>query len=220
MDLKEIKAFFDQNKDKDDVKQFLAGFNPLSSLTEETAAKLFDDHEPLRKARDSFADRRVTDGIKKYKENNFDKDYQERFNKEHPPKSEAEKRIYDLEQKLAEKDKREIAERNKRIATQLITEKGIPISEKILDRLAGSDENETKELVQEYLSVFPAVEKKAIETVVKDHGRTVHQTFPSGNALYTREQLQSMTREQVEQIMSTPEGERKIMESQAAISRT
>ena len=143
----------------------------LDSLSQQEAAKLLEDHPVLRAARNSYADARVTDGIKTYKENSFDKDYQERYNKEHPPESEEAKALREIQQRLDAAEKRVQRESARGTALKWLTDKGLPTD--LVEHFIGESDAETIAALQLYKTVTKARDQARANEVAKGYGRTV-----------------------------------------------
>lgn len=213
MTIAEVRKFFEENKESDEVKGFLTEVNPLTKATEENAFTLIEGVDALKKAVGSYADKRVTEGIKTHWDKNFDKEYLARYQKENPPKTEAEKRLAEIELRLAEADKRANRESQEKLAIRMLTESGVPI--RMAARLAGGTDEETKTLVTDYVADLKEYGQKKTDQVLSQNGRQV-QSDMKPKKLYSIEELKSMGDSGINKLMATEDGKKIVMESLAA----
>lgn len=198
--VKEIEAYMEANKGKKDVQGFIKGLqkDPFENIkTKEDAAKFILGNDLLKQAQESYKDVGVTGGVKTYKENNFDKDYQERYNKEHPPEDEKDKRLRAVEKELAESKTSGMRDKLRAIAINKGTE--LKLNKKamgLLNNFIGADEKETIQNLNNLKAMEDEVSQTERDRILKEHGIT-----PGGGGkppvddLYTREQLETMSPE-------------------------
>lgn len=169
MTLEEIKAFLEQNKDKEDVKAFVSSFNPLSGLKKEAVHDLIEKNELLKSYRDSFN----TTGIETWKKNNLQKIVDEEIIKKFPPTDPEQKKLQDRLAAL-ENENKTIKFKNtlKEIA------KSFKLDESFVD-FDLSDEEKAKLSFEKMSGFIENVKKTAVDEIIKGGSRNVHQ--PNNN---------------------------------------
>ena len=195
---KEVEKYFEDNKDSKDVLKFVKGLqkDPLENLkTKEEATQYILGNDLLKQAQESYKDAKVTDGVKSYKENNFDKDYQEKYDKEHPAENETQKELREIKVKLAESDKKTARNDLRVLAIGKGTE--LKFSKKamgLLDNFLGADEAATISNVDNFAAVLDEVSQTGKEQILKEHGIKPEEGDKRTEVdLYTREQLENMS---------------------------
>lgn len=172
MNIQDVINFFDQNKDSEEVKGFLAG---LKTLTLDDVKSFLEQNEEGSKWFQSEKDRVVTKGIDTWKNNNLDKLRQEIKDELNPPKTEAEKRLARLEQELEQERKKRLRESLRNKAYKEATDKGLPVD--LLDYLIGDDEETTLANLSILQNVWESEKKKLVDEQFKQHSRDPHRSF-------------------------------------------
>ena len=175
MNIKELMELVPKEK-REEAQKLIDGSNPLNALTDKTVGDFVTKNELLTKHLQSFADKRVTDGIETWKEKNLSKlqddHYQERYNKEHPPETEDQKRLLALEQDNAMLKRDNKIKGQKATAQQVLGSlelpKGIQVEPNIVSALIREDENETKGLLDGFGSLLKRVKEEAIKETLAD----------------------------------------------------
>lgn len=146
MDLNEIKAYLDTNKDNEEVKSYINGFTTVDRV------ESYLNTEEGRKALQPKLDLYHGKGLETWKANNLDKIYQERFAKENPGVTPEQLKYQELENKfnLAEKGRLKETLTNK--AFKLAQEKKLPVE--LIDYLIGDDETGTVNNVESMSAIF------------------------------------------------------------------
>lgn len=197
---------------KEEAKPEAAATQPEEKVEEKAESKGEELPESVRKAIQSEVDRVRTKYVqeKKKLETELEEVRKEKMTAEERAKYDQQKAKEDLnaERRQVEMAKLEL------FATKALTEKGIEI-EAMQFVIADS-----QEAVEARLAALDAYlkkrEKAAIDGFAKGTGRTVQQTFAGTQNLYTLAQLKTMSEAQIREIMSTPEGEKRITDSMRA----
>jgi len=180
----DVKTFFEKNKDSDEVKQFTTAFDPWA--TAETGDQIYELTGKYPKVKEYMLTLR-NKAIEDYRKKNFDKEYQDRYNKDHPPEDERDKRIQAIEAEL----KREKLEKT---ALELATIK--KISPTIAKRLIADTEEATANNIAEFHQEYVKEIQAQVEARIKEMGRPTSagspKTQPAENGLYTRDQLAAL----------------------------
>lgn len=168
------------------------------TVTAEQFAELQRQLEETRKAQ-SGSDRTVAELRKALEQKEKDA-----ANAEKTAQQQAEERIAEIEKKLqqAEAEKQRATQRG--LAQQLLSEEGIK-APSFLDRLIGSQDEETEAAVKEYIESIKQTKLSAADEFARKNGRKVTETDKSkgGGTLddYTDEQIQAMTNEEFLKVM-------------------
>ena len=190
MTIEEVRAIIpaESHADLDAlIKGIQTAANPLSGVTDEAFSELLKGNDDLRKV----LDKRVSTGIDTWQKNNLDKIYTERYAKEHPEETEAEKRIKALEVKSAEDTARADRAELRNKALELGTEKKLP--RELIDYAIGDDLESTTVRINTLSDIFAARDKSVSERILKENGRTITEPEDTAKKYYTAEQIVAMS---------------------------
>lgn len=195
MTIEEIKSFFEENKDSEEVKQYLSSFSKTPSVDE-----IMKNPEVLK-----FVDQKVSLGINTFKEKTLPglveqekKKLQAELNPTDTPEMQ---RIKELEKMLAERDKQSAYANRKSTVTKTLADKQLPAE--LADYLIGETDEETQNRVTVATEALDKYMTKLREEIMKGHGTTVPKDKelpanagePGPNA--TKEQWAAWTRAQM-----------------------
>ncbi len=175
MTLEEIKQFFEQNKDNEDVKNYLAG---LSQPTPE-GVKGYLDTEEGKKILQPRLDAYFTKGLETWKEKTLPNLIEEEIKKKFPGETEEQKRLRKLEEELAQERQARVKSELVNKATTLATQKGLPVE--LVSYFVGQDEDTTVSNLTAVESIFQTHIQKAVEEKFKESGRTPPNTGGGGS---------------------------------------
>jgi hypothetical protein len=183
--------------------------NPFTDITDEAFTEQLKGNVSLQKVLDA----RVTKGIETWKKNNEkdqEKFYQERYAKEHPEETEAEKRIKALEISAAESERRaEIANMKSDAITALTTAKvegAADLASLLFDN--GKEPMEKVEFLSNYVnSLVESITKATTEKILKENGRVLDEHDREEGKYYTNEQIAAMSDRELS------ENQEKVLES-------
>jgi hypothetical protein len=183
MNLEEVKQFFEEQKDNEDVKNYLQG---LSQVTVD-GVNTFLDSEEGKKLLQPKMDSYFTKGLDTWKSNNLKKLVDEEVKKQNPPANPLEKELQDLKRQLLLKDL-------KAQAINVATEQKLPV--KLVDYFVGEDEQSTLNNLKTLQDVFDAHINERVQEQLKAGGINP----PSGGntpPALTAEQLRNMTAQEI-----------------------
>lgn len=167
MNLEEIKAYLESNKDQDDVKAFLG---ELSAVSQEKV-KGYLQTEDGRRLIQPELDRYHAKSLESWKQNNLESIVEEELRKRNPEKSPAELEVEKLRKEIEDERKARTRASLKNKALEVASEKGLP--KEVLDFFVADDEETT----MANLSTFEEAVKSAIQAGVdarfKQSGREV-----------------------------------------------
>jgi len=165
MDLNEVKTYLDTNKDTEEVKGYMNGLNPITVDSANNYLNTEDGKKILQPKLDTYHSK----GLESWKANNLDKLYTDRFNLENPtadPKEIANnKRIADLEAKIANGEKESTRKELVNKTLILLGEKEMPTE--LLDLVVGDTEENTNARMEKLEAVFLAKVNKIVEERLK-----------------------------------------------------
>lgn len=167
MNLEEIKAYLESNKDQDDVKAFLG---ELSAVSQEKVKGYLQTEEGRRLIQPEL-DRYHAKSLESWKQNNLESIVEEELRKRNPEKSPAELEVEKLRKEIEDERKARTRASLKNKALEVASEKGLP--KEVLDFFVADDEETT----MANLSTFEEAVKSAIQAGVdarfKQSGREV-----------------------------------------------
>jgi hypothetical protein len=191
-----------------EAKQETAPTQPVSDEAKDKATEA-DLPENVRKAIQSEVDRVRTKYVqeKKRLETELEETKKAKMSAE-------ERALYDQQKAKADLDaERRLLNQAKLdiYASKVLSEKGYDIE------ALPFVQADSEEAVQERMKAFEAFllkrERIVSDRILKAGGRSPAQTFPGQTSLYTKDQLKAMTPAQMAELMSTPEGEKRVMDS-------
>jgi hypothetical protein len=166
MTLEEIKQFFEQNKDNEDVKNYLAG---LSKPTPEGVSAFLATEEG-KKILQPRLDQHFTKGLETWKEKTLPSLLDEEIKKKFPGETEEQKRLRKLEEELAKERQARVKSELINKATTLATQKGLPVE--LVSYFVGQDEDTTVNNLTALENIWQQHLQKAVEEKFKESGRT------------------------------------------------
>ena len=189
-----IKSFLKEDINPEQIQGIITKYtedlkqasNPLTGLDVNNAWDFVNKQPVLKSAFDS----KVTEALKKNWDTHFDQKYKERYNTEHPPKTETEKRLVELERKDQEREK--VLKRSRikdTIMDTLADMKIIDESKVIVDLLISDTEEQAQQNVKLFLAYRESLLKSSQEKFLKDN--SLNPGTGAGVPATTKEQLVS-----------------------------
>lgn len=170
--IQEVKDYLETNKESEDVKSLISGYNPVTGLKDDTVND-FLNKTPILK---TFYDKHVSKGIETYKENNkndLDKVKADAIDvyvkKNYPEITEEQKRIKALELGAVEDKNRIKSGEILTTGIEYATSKSIPI--KLVKLIIGDSHESTQSNLDIVKDIILECEKKAVESFIKNNGR-------------------------------------------------
>lgn len=164
MDINEVKAFIESNKDNPEVTAYIGGFVTPDRV------KGFLDTEDGRKILQPKLDGHFTKGLETWKANSLPKLIEDEISKRFPAETPEQKKIRELEQKWETSEQARLRETLRNKAITEATQKGLPLE--IIDHFVGQDEDSTVAALAKLETAWQAALKAAVEAKFKDNGRT------------------------------------------------
>jgi hypothetical protein len=200
MTIEELKALVPEDKREELValmKDVETKANPLAGMDESNADAYIEKIPALKSARDRFHNR----GLETWQKNNLDKLYAERYAKENPEESEADKRIRALEIANQEAERRAVRAENAGIAQRLLTERKLPLD--LLDYVIADDAEATKAKVERIVGTLESYGTTLVEAkqneILAQYGRLPDApTNGGGQKFLTEAQILAMSAEEME----------------------
>ena len=182
MDLKTVKEFLEQNKEKEEVKSYL---EELSAVSADKVSGFLDTDEG-KKILQPRLDEQFSKSLNTWKTNNLQKHVDEKVKELYPEKDPLELKVANLEKQLAMKEMRSFA-------MDKAHKEGLPLE--LVDLVMGEDQEKTSSNLDLLKGVFSQhIENKTQERLKADG------IDPKGSQeppkTFTMEQLKNMSEEE------------------------
>ncbi|MEC1725859.1 DUF4355 domain-containing protein [Schinkia azotoformans] len=164
MNLEEIKAFFESNKDNEDVKNYLQGLTKVTSDGVTSFLESDEGKKLLQPKLDSY----FTKGLDTWKNNNLQKLIDEEVSKKLPSETPEQKQLKELQQKLVQMEQEKTRETLKNKALSVASEKKLPTS--LIDFLIGQDEETTTANLSKLEEVWNSQLQVLVDEKLKSNG--------------------------------------------------
>lgn len=171
MDLQEIKKYFEENKENEEVKSYLQGLN---SMSVEGVEKYLTENEDAKKWLDSVKDKHYNKAFETWKTNNLSKVLDDEIKKRFPEKDPKDVELVKLQQEVEKMKQEKQHEVLKNKALSYATEKKLPVN--LVDYFLGVDEEGTRKNLDALEEVFNA----HIQAQVEERLKTNTYTPPKG----------------------------------------
>ncbi|MFC4182994.1 DUF4355 domain-containing protein [Saccharococcus thermophilus] len=192
MNLEDVKKFFEQNKDNEEVKAYLAG---LKQISVQEVQQMLTENEELKKFFDSEKDKHFSKGLETWKRNNLQKLIDEEIKKRFPEADPKDVKLKELEAKIQQMEQEKLREALKNKALTLATEKKLPVQ--LIDFLIGQDEESTLQNLATFEEVWTQNLQALVEEKLKTNGVNPKDSNVKTQT-FTREQLLAMTPEEIQ----------------------
>lgn len=177
MEIKDVREYIEKNKDIPEVKDLLKTFK---TVTEEDVTLFLDTENGkslLQKKLDSNVSKAVMTFETNFKEKKLPSLLEEEILKRFPPKTESEKRIADLEQRIKATELEKKIEKLRNVGLKYATEKGVPVE--LVDNFLGDDEETTVKKLDFVNSILSKYKDELKTEFAKDHGRVPYRKSES-----------------------------------------
>jgi len=175
MPLASLKKIIEDNKDNQEVQNYLRGLYPI---TPEGVTAFLDTAEG-KKVLQPRLDQHFTKGLETWKEKTLPTLLDEEIKKKFPGETEEQKRLRKLEEELAQERQARVKSELVNKATTLATQKGLPVE--LVSYFVGQDEDTTVSNLTAVESIFQTHIQKAVEEKFKESGRTPPNTGGGGS---------------------------------------
>ena len=169
MTVKEVKEFFDKNKDVEDVKTYL---KELKLITSEEF-KTFLGTDEGKKSIQPILDSHFSKSLDTWKTNNLDNEFKTKLADEiairYPEETEEQKRIKALEKSKEELDSKLANAELRNVAISFLNKTELPLD--LAEYLTGKDGSKTIERLDKFKNLMDTFQKKITEELYKKHGR-------------------------------------------------
>lgn len=190
MNLEQVKAFLEDNKDNQEVTDYI---KVLSQVTPESVESFLEQKEG-KKLLQPKLDKYHTKGLDSWKTNNLDKLIADKMKELNPAQSPEQIELAQIKQQLTQIENEKTREVLKNKALTVATEKNIPTS--VIDYLIGADEESTVA----NLGTFETAMKSYVDLEVKTRISDSSYVPPAGNdgaKVFTKEQVSAMSVDEI-----------------------
>lgn len=167
MKLEDIKQFFSDNADNDDVKAYIS---ELSTPTAEGVERYLDSPEG-RKLLQPRLDQNFTKGLNTWKEKNLDKLIEDEVKKRNPEKTPEQLELDKLRKEIEDERKARNRETLVNKALKVAKEKNLP--DGIIDFFIAEDEENTLANLTKLEEEYSKAVQSSVESKFKEHGRLI-----------------------------------------------
>lgn len=192
MNLEDVKKFLEENKDNEEVKTYLAD---LKKVSVQEVQQMLVENEELKKFFDSEKDKHFSKGLETWKQKTLPKLIDEEIKKRFPEADPKDVKLKELEAKIQQMEQEKQRELLKNKALTLATEKKLPIQ--LIDFLIDQDEETTLQNLTTFEEVWTSHLQTLVDEKLKSTGVQPKETTVK-TPTFTREQIQSMTPEQIQ----------------------
>lgn len=150
--------------------------------------------DEAKKLYQSDLDSKISKGINTFKEQSLPKLVEDEISKRYPAETPEQKKMKELELKIAELDKKNQTERLNAFKLQEMVNNKIPVEFK--DFINGDSEDTVKTNIDTFNKLFGTKISEEVQNKFKDNGRTPKTDDDKGLKKYTLEQVKNMTKEE------------------------
>ncbi|MFJ7680341.1 DUF4355 domain-containing protein [Peribacillus sp. NPDC097198] len=172
MDLATVKAFLEEQKANEEVKSYIQGF-----LTSDGVNSYLESEEG-KKLLQPKLDSHFHKGLETWKANNLEKLISEEISNRNPSETPDQKRIRELEEKIAKSDAEILRKDLRATATDYLSEKKLPNF--FVEQLLGNDEESTKANLTKFEEVWGSQIKSVRDEILKENGTTINEGSSGG----------------------------------------
>lgn len=190
MELADIKQFIEDNKDNQEVNDYIQG---LAQVTPETIES-FLESDGGKKILQPRLDKYHSKSLETWKANNLEKLVNEELNKRNPSDTPEQQRIAELEKYVQQKEQESIFQTNKNKALNYLNDKKLPSN--LVDYFISDDEETTMQNLGRFEDVFTNQLQEAVESRLKSDGTELSNN-ESKEKTFTKEQVQAMSTNEI-----------------------
>lgn len=192
MNLEDVKKFFEENKDNEEVKAYLAD---LRKVSVQEVQQMLVENEELKKFFDSEKDKHFSKGLETWKQKTLPKIIEEEIAKRFPQADPKDLKLKELEAKIQQMEQEKMREALKNKALTIATEKKLPIQ--LVDYFIAQDEETTLQNLAKFEEVWTSHLQALVDEKLKSTGVQPKDTAQKAQT-FTREQIKAMTPEEIQ----------------------
>ena len=190
MNIEEVKNFINDNKESEEMKTYLQGFNKVSV---EGIENYLTEDEEGKKWFDSVKDKHFNKALDTWKSNNLTKLIDDEVKKKFPSKDEKEIEVDNLKVEIEKMKQEKLHEVLTSKAVKIASDKNLPLS--LVDFFIAQDEEATVNNLKVLEESFNKEVQKAVEKRLKNEGYNPPKDT-SGNTL-TLETIKNMSQAEI-----------------------
>lgn len=203
MTLEEVKKFIEENKDNEEVKNYVAGF--VTSDRVENFLNTDDGKKVLQPKLDQYFNK----GLETWKKNNLDKLVDDKVKELYPDETPEQKELKKLRQEIEQAKQEREKERLRNVA--LTTADG-KIPKDLVGYLLGEDEETTTANIQKVAELFENHVSSKVEEKFKQNSREPHKGGGGENEITKEEFMKMGYQDRVKIATESPELYKKLKE--------
>lgn len=198
MNIEEIKSFIESNKDSEEVKGLLSTYQ--TPITLDTVKGYLEKEADGIAFLQSYTDKKVTQGITSYKQNNLQKLIEEEIAKRNPQKSAEQIKMEELQREI-EAMKRESALKDLKLkfTDELASKNMLGFSDYLL---IGEDEETVKNNIAKFEELLNPLVDNLVNEKLKASSKVPPKTDKKANGIMTREEFSKLNLYQQQKLKS------------------
>lgn len=194
MNIEDIKKFIDENKEDEQVQQFIEGLQVKDTIDVQRIEKLTQDDDEIRAWFDSQRDKHSSKALETWKQNHLDKLVDEKMKELNPDKSPEQIELERIKQELDDMKNQKLKEELKNKALTVATEKSIPTN--LVDFFLGQDEESTTQNLATFEEAMQSYVNEQVKKRISDSSYEPPADDGAGKG-FTKEQVASMSAEEI-----------------------
>lgn len=185
MEFKDVKEYIEQNKENEELKKYLS---ELVSIDKEAVTKEYlssrDGIRLIQSEADKMSAKAIDTFKKNFEEKEVPKIVAEKYNKEHPPETAADKKIRELQERIEASENEKKRETMKVKMAQVLNAKKLPLE--FSDFISVSSDDEIEGKIEKLETLFKSVVSSEVESRFKGAGHKPAETSGKPSGIITK----------------------------------
>ena len=198
MNIEEIKSFIESNKDSEEVKGLLSTYQ--TPITLDTVKSYLEKEADGIAFLQSYTDKKVTQGITSYKQNNLQKLIEEEIAKRNPQKSAEQIKMEELQREIAAMKKESALKDLKlKFTDELVSKNMLGFSDYLL---TGEDEETVKNNIAKFEELLNPLVNNLVDERLKASSKVPPKGDKKPNGIMTRDEFRKLNLYQQQKLKS------------------
>lgn len=198
MNIEEIKNFIESNKDSEEVKGLLSTYQ--TPITLDTVKSYLEKEADGIAFLQSYTDKKVTQGITSYKQNNLQKLIEEEIAKRNPQKSAEQIKMEELQREIAAMKKESALKDLKlKFTDELVSKNMLGFSDYLL---TGEDEETVKNNIAKFEELLNPLVNNLVDERLKASSKVPPKGDKKPNGIMTRDEFRKLNLYQQQKLKS------------------
>lgn len=198
MNIEEIKSFIESNKDSEEVKGLLSTYQ--TPITLDTVKSYLEKEADGIAFLQSYTDKKVTQGITSYKQNNLQKLIEEEIAKRNPQKSAEQIKMEELQREIeAMKKESALKDLKLKFTDELVSKNMLGFSDYLL---TGEDEETVKNNIAKFEELLNPLVNNLVDERLKASSKVPPKGDKKPNGIMTRDEFRKLNLYQQQKLKS------------------